>query len=51
MVIETDECSTERKWLVRHLVELRLRLKEIQDISTDPECKINSQTTKVTYFV
>lgn len=31
LVLSTDECSTERKWLVRHLVELRFRVKEIDD--------------------
>lgn len=35
LVLNTDECSTERKWLVRHLVELRFRLKEMEDASTD----------------
>lgn len=35
LVLKTDECSTERKWLVRHLVELRFRLREMEDANTD----------------
>lgn len=37
LVIVTDECSVERKWLVRHLVELRFRLNELQDVIDDPQ--------------
>lgn len=36
LVIKTDECSDERKWLVRHLVELRFRIQEIEDTVNDP---------------
>lgn len=35
LVLNTDECSTERKWLVRHLVELRFRLKEMEEVNSD----------------
>lgn len=35
LVLITDECSTERKWLVRHLVELRFRLREMEDANID----------------
>lgn len=35
LVLNTDECSTERKWLVRHLVELRFRLREMEDANVD----------------
>lgn len=35
LVLKTDECSTERKWLVRHLVELRFRLREMEDANID----------------
>ncbi|XP_031640638.1 differentially expressed in FDCP 8 homolog isoform X2 [Contarinia nasturtii] len=35
LVLKTDECSTERKWLVRHLVELRFRLREMEDANVD----------------
>lgn len=35
LVLRTDECSTERKWLVRHLVELRFRLREMEDANID----------------
>lgn len=35
LVLNTDECSTERKWLVRHLVELRFRLREMEDANAD----------------
>lgn len=36
LIIKTDELSDERKWLVRHLVELRFRLNEIEDALSDP---------------
>lgn len=41
LVIKTDECSDERKWLVRHLVELRFRIQEMEDAINDPN-KIGS---------
>jgi len=31
MVLESSECSEERKWLVRRLIELRLRLQEARE--------------------
>ncbi|XP_055708664.1 differentially expressed in FDCP 8 homolog isoform X2 [Phlebotomus papatasi] len=37
LVLEYEEGSSERKWIVRHLVELRFRLREIQDVAEDPE--------------
>uniref|UniRef100_A0A336LSZ9 CSON003229 protein n=1 Tax=Culicoides sonorensis TaxID=179676 RepID=A0A336LSZ9_CULSO len=37
LVLKTDECSSDRKWIVRHLCELRLRLQELVDIENDPE--------------
>lgn len=36
LVLESEQCSVERKWLVRHLIELRLRLQECCDALTDP---------------
>lgn len=36
LVLLTDECSEERKWLVRHLVDLRFSLKELKDAEEDP---------------
>lgn len=33
--MNTEECSPERQKLVRHLVELRYRLLEIQDVPDD----------------
>lgn len=36
LVVNTDELSDERKWLVRHLVELRFRLSEIEEALIDP---------------
>lgn len=36
MITESDECSNERKWLVRHLVELRLRIQQIEDAEDNP---------------
>lgn len=35
LVLNTDECSNERKWLVRHLVELRFCLREMEDAAND----------------
>lgn len=35
LVLSTDECSDERKWIVRHLVELRFRLREMEDANID----------------
>jgi hypothetical protein len=32
LVLSADEYSTERKWLVHHLVELKFRLAELEDI-------------------
>lgn len=31
MVLESRECSEERKWLVRRLIELRLRVQEMRE--------------------
>lgn len=36
LVLNTEECSYERKWIVRHLVELRFRLRELDDVLEDP---------------
>ncbi|CAG9833378.1 unnamed protein product [Diabrotica balteata] len=36
LILESDHCSEERKWLVRHLIELRLRLEECKDAMNDP---------------
>ncbi|XP_033210061.1 differentially expressed in FDCP 8 homolog isoform X2 [Belonocnema kinseyi] len=33
MVLESAECSEERKWLVRRLIELRLRAQELREAS------------------
>lgn len=33
MVLESAECSNERKWLVRRLIELRLRVQELRETS------------------
>lgn len=35
MVLESAECSDERKWLVRRLIELRLRAQELRETSQD----------------
>ncbi|XP_050303910.1 differentially expressed in FDCP 8 homolog isoform X2 [Anthonomus grandis grandis] len=37
LILENAECSTERKWLVRHLIELRLRLQEHREAMVDPQ--------------
>lgn len=39
LVTHTEEFSIERKWLVRHLVELRFRLNEIVECLEDPKYK------------
>nr|XP_036220543.1 differentially expressed in FDCP 8 homolog isoform X1 [Bactrocera oleae] len=36
LVMLSDECSEERRWLVRHLVDLRYSLKELQSAESDP---------------
>ncbi|XP_015833342.1 differentially expressed in FDCP 8 homolog isoform X2 [Tribolium castaneum] len=36
LVLESNQCSLERKWLVRHLIELRLRLQECREAMEDP---------------
>ncbi|XP_067648281.1 differentially expressed in FDCP 8 homolog isoform X2 [Eurosta solidaginis] len=36
LVMLSDECSEERRWLVRHLVDLRLSLKELESAQADP---------------
>ncbi|CAH1102467.1 unnamed protein product [Psylliodes chrysocephalus] len=36
LILESDQCSSERKWVVRHLIELRLRLEECRDAMNDP---------------
>ncbi|XP_076228931.1 differentially expressed in FDCP 8 homolog isoform X4 [Nomia melanderi] len=35
MVLESAECSDERKWLVRRLIELRLRVQELRETSEE----------------
>ncbi|XP_032675953.1 differentially expressed in FDCP 8 homolog isoform X2 [Odontomachus brunneus] len=35
MVLESAECSDERKWLVRRLIELRLRAQELRETSNE----------------
>lgn len=37
MVLQCTNTSEERKWLVRHLIELRHRLRELQDVDSDPD--------------
>ncbi|XP_047098250.1 differentially expressed in FDCP 8 homolog A isoform X1 [Schistocerca piceifrons] len=38
MVLESPERSEERKWLVRRLIELRLRLQEARDVAEELTC-------------
>lgn len=33
MVLESTECSEERKWLVRRLIELRIKAQELRESS------------------
>lgn len=37
MIQETDSCSSDRNWIVRHLVELRYRVRELEDLNEDPQ--------------
>lgn len=37
LVLRCDDISEEKKWLVRHLIELRYRLRELQDVDNDPD--------------
>lgn len=37
LILENTQCSIERKWLVRHLIELRLRLQECKEAMADPQ--------------
>ncbi|CAH1122894.1 unnamed protein product [Ceutorhynchus assimilis] len=37
LILENFECSIERKWLVRHLIELRLRKQEHREAMADPQ--------------
>lgn len=37
LILDTEQCSDERKWVVRHLVELRLRLQERREADNDPQ--------------
>lgn len=41
-MLDTNECSSERKWIVRHLVELRFRLNELHDFINDPKCTLTN---------
>ncbi|XP_019762769.2 differentially expressed in FDCP 8 homolog [Dendroctonus ponderosae] len=36
LILENTECSAERKWIVRHLIELRFRLQEHKEAMEDP---------------
>lgn len=37
LVLRCEDNSEEKKWLVRHLIELRYRLRELQDVDSDPD--------------
>jgi len=37
LVMATEKCSYERNWIVRHLCELRFRLRELEDVLEDPK--------------
>ncbi|XP_044732992.1 differentially expressed in FDCP 8 homolog isoform X2 [Chrysoperla carnea] len=41
LILDTEQCSDERKWVVRHLVELRLRLQERREADSDPQHPLN----------
>jgi hypothetical protein len=47
MVLDSAECSDERKWLVRRLIELRLRLQEMKEASEYDET--SRKATKVVF--
>ncbi|RZC39574.1 differentially expressed in FDCP 8 -like, partial [Asbolus verrucosus] len=42
LVLESSQCSIERKWLVRHLIELRLRLQECREAMVDPQSVVQA---------
>lgn len=44
LVMTSEECSEERKWLVRHLVEMRFALRELTSSMEDPLEKERAQT-------
>lgn len=46
LVLNTNECSEERKWLVRHLVELRFHLRELKEAIEDTN-NINNTSTEI----
>lgn len=37
LVLACNDDTDDRKWLVRHLIELRYRLRELQDVENDPD--------------
>lgn len=41
LVLETESGSEERKWIVRHLVELRLCAEELKEALEDPNLQNN----------
>lgn len=40
LVLNSPQCSDERKWLVRYLVELRLRLEDFKDNNGQPRIRV-----------
>lgn len=47
LVINTEECSSERNWLVRHLVELRFRLREMEEAVNDSKRRDSIYKVKI----
>ncbi|XP_066996598.1 differentially expressed in FDCP 8 homolog isoform X2 [Anabrus simplex] len=47
MVLESAECSEERKWLVRRLIELRLRLQEAKEAAEEEKLSPSLQHSDV----
>ncbi|KAL1131013.1 hypothetical protein AAG570_012251 [Ranatra chinensis] len=44
LVLDSEECSEERKWLVRRLIELRHRLQQAKDAEVDKDNSDTSET-------
>lgn len=40
LILSSPQCSEERKWLVRYLVELRLRLEDLKDENGQPRSNV-----------
>jgi hypothetical protein len=51
LVLSAEELSIERKWLVHHLVELKFRLSEIQDVQDESQSATTFRVVLGHHFV